>query len=209
MNKIVLVAPLAGAALLAGCGSTSHATRGTVPPLQTGTSSGAATSAAPTGTSTDTEPPPASDACTTANLSLSLGPPNGAAGSSYYPLHFTNTGSAACTITGYPGVSFVAPGGGQQVGAAATRSGDATPTATLAPGAEATATVQVASYQNFDPGTCAPTAVSGLRVYPPGSTTAAYVAFPGGNQQACSKDLSSTGSSELIIRPVKAGASGI
>lgn len=143
--------------------------------------------------------------CETSHLAVSLGTADGAAGSTYYPLHFVNKGNSACTMTGYPGVSFVAPGTGKQVGEPATRSRRATPTVTLAPKGEATATVQVAETGNFSAGTCGPTAVSGLRIYPPGNTAAAYVKLPD-KQQACSKNLSSTGSNQLIIRPVKAGS---
>lgn len=208
MNKIVLVAPLAGAALLAGCGSSSHASRNTVPPLQTGTTSaGTPTSAAPTVTSTVTQSPTGPAACATAHLAVSLGDGNGAAGSLIYPLHFVNKGSAACTITGYPGVSFVAPGSGQQVGPAAQRDGGPAATVTLAPGAEATASIRIVNYQNFSPSDCAPAPVSGLRVYPPGNTAAAYVSFTTASQEACSKGVA--GGSEISVMPVKAGDSGI
>lgn len=209
MHKIVLVVPLAAvAALVAGCGgSSSKADVGV----------GSTSPAPATGTSTVTTPPPSSAstttpsgpaACATDNLALSLGPAGGAAGSLYYPLHFVNKGTTSCTMTGYPGVSFVAPGNGQQVGKAGTRPSEPTPTVTLAPGGEATATVQIGETGNFSPADCGPTAVSGLRIYPPGNTAAAYVAFPS-PQQACSKDLTSTGSNQLVVHPVKAGATGI
>src|SRR5690348_12626172 len=55
--------------------------------------------------------------CTTGNLSVHLGGAGGAAGSSYEPIVLTNKGSAACTLDGYPGVAFVAPSSGKQVGA--------------------------------------------------------------------------------------------
>lgn len=83
-----------------------------------------------------------------------LGPGNGAAGSIYYPIEFTNTSSVACTLYGYPGVSFVtAPG--SQAGAAATE--DPTyPRAlvTLAPKATActSTSVQILSVQTVRPG---------------------------------------------------------
>lgn len=210
MRTIVLVLPLAAAALLAGCGGSSpkagvDVTSGSPPPFTASdtatappTTAGGSTSSAPTG------PAP----CATTNLTVSLGAGQGAAGSTYYPLHFVNKSSSACTMTGYPGVSFVAPGNGHQVGAAATRSTDAAPTVTLAPGGEGTATVQIASYQDFGPAACGATAVSGLRIYPPANTAAAYVPLPG-SQQACAKNTSPTGSSQLIIRPVKAGTTGI
>ncbi len=138
---------------------------------------------------------------------MSLGTPNGTAGSIYYPLHFVNKGSAACTMTGYPGVSFVAPGNGTQVGKAATRTTAPTPTVTLGPGGQATATVQIAETGNFSQADCGPTTVSGLRIYPPANTADTYVKFSN-SQQACSKDLSPTGSNQLVVRPVKPAKTG-
>lgn len=212
MRRIVLVLPFAVAGLVAGCGGSSAKTAvgvdsstPPVPSTATDTATVPPTTSAPAPASSTAPTGPA--ACATASLAVSLGTANGAAGSTYYPLHFVNKGSTSCTMTGYPGVSFVAPGNGSQVGKAATRSAASTPTVTLAPGGEATATVQVAQTGNFSPADCGPTAVSGLRVYPPANTAAAYVTLPG-NQQGCSKDLSSTGSSQLIVRPVLAGSAG-
>jgi hypothetical protein len=59
------------------------------------------------------------------------------AGSTYYPLDFTNTSAAACELYGYPGVSFVTTpaGTGRQIGVAALRgTAFAKVTVTLAPG---------------------------------------------------------------------------
>jgi hypothetical protein len=48
--------------------------------------------------------------------------------------------------------------------------------------------LQIANYANYPATMCKPTTVSGLRVYPPGATTAAYVAFSS-PQQACSTSV--------------------
>ncbi len=208
---LTLVLPAAAVAVaVAGCGSSGNASAGTG-------STAAPTSASVPATVTDTVVPPTATAtstsgtnasptasgpvaCATANLTVTLGASDGAAGSVIYPLHFTNKGAGACTITAYPGVSFVAPGDGKQVGAPATRdSGATTPTITLAPGAEATAQLKVTDYQNFPATACAATAVSGFRVYPPDNTAAAYVPLPGGSQ-ACTK------AEQLDVQPVVAGA---
>ena len=45
--------------------------------------------------------------CTSSALSVSLGEGNGAAGTIYYPLRFTNIGTTACALEGYPGISLV------------------------------------------------------------------------------------------------------
>ena len=59
-----------------------------------------------------------SDRCHTSDLDVSVGDPDGAAGSVYRQLTFTNSSDSDCTISGYPGVSLVADGD-TQVGAAA------------------------------------------------------------------------------------------
>ena len=142
--------------------------------------------------------------CATGNLSVHLGAAGGAAGSTYEPLVFTNTGSATCTLDGYPGVAFVAPQSGKQVGAAASRNPQrAASLVTLAPGASASAMLQIANYANYPASSCSPTSVSGLRIYPPGSTTAKYVAFAQ-IQQACSTKVN-----QLTVQAVVAGASGM
>jgi len=141
--------------------------------------------------------------CTTGDLSVRLGAAGGAAGSTYEPLVFTNKGSATCTLDGYPGVSFVAPSSGRQVGAAASHnSTHAATLVTLTPGATASAMLQIANEGNYPAATCSPTTVSGLRVYPPGSTTAAYVAFTAPTK-ACSTDVH-----ELSVEAVVSGSSG-
>lgn len=124
--------------------------------------------------------------CSTAGLSVTLGQPGSAAGSRYQPIVFTNTTETSCTLTGYPGVSFVAPGTGRQVGAAAARNAQhAVVTVTLLPGASASALLQIVDYANYPAAGCSATPVSGLRVYPPGNTAAAYIPFDS-PQNACS-----------------------
>ena len=91
-----------------------------------------------------------------AALQVSVGGANGAAGSIYYPLDFTNISGAPCTMYGYPGVSFVSAAGRRR-SSAGRRS--ATPPSgpalvTLAPGAVAHASVQVVVAQNY-PARCA------------------------------------------------------
>jgi hypothetical protein len=73
-----------------------------------------------------------------------VGAANGAAGTIFYPLDFTNTSGSACTMFGYPGVAFVSSPGGSQIGAPANRRVAAAPTViTVAPGATAHATLAV------------------------------------------------------------------
>lgn len=152
--------------------------------------------------------PPASGAaapsmCTTSDLSVKLGAKGGAAGSVYAPVVFTNTSASACTLSGYPGVSYVDSENGKQVGAAATRNAmHAASAVTLDAGASAAALLQMADHANYPAATCNAAPVAGLRIYPPGSKTAAYVAFSSA-QTACSSDVN-----QLSVAAVVAGTSG-
>lgn len=162
------------------------------PPTQTTAQSTAQT--APPGATTPpaagaTGSPPASvgaagGRCTASGLRLSLGAASGAAGSVYRTLVLTNSTSASCTLTGYPGVSYVTGDAGSQVGAPAARTGASAATVTLAPSGTASSQLQSVDAGAFPPARCRPTAVRGLRVYPPGSTDALYAPLPDG-QQAC------------------------
>jgi hypothetical protein len=97
-------------------------------------------------------------------------------------LQFRNVGSSACTLYGYPGVSWVAGADGHQVGAPAVRqpdiSGSAEQTVTLAPGALASAPLDIVDASVIPPSQCKPVPVRGLRVYPPGETAALFLSLP-------------------------------
>jgi Protein of unknown function (DUF4232) len=141
--------------------------------------------------------------CRLGHLSVHLGPAGHAAGSTYRPIVFSNTSDTVCTLRGYPGVAYVAPTSGRQIGAAASRD-DAlrTRTVTLAPGGHAAALLQLVNPFNYPAADCAARTVSGLRVYPPGSTTAAYVAFAH-HHKACSSNVH-----QLAVRVVIRGKTG-
>lgn len=117
----------------------------------------------------------------------------------YRPLRFRNSSSATCTLSGHPGVSYVAGDDGHQVGRPARRTG--TPVhVTLRPGATAAAVLQELNAEIEDPGTCHLTRVTGLRVYPPDQRASAFLREPG---RACAG-----GPSLLGIGPVHAGSGG-
>jgi hypothetical protein len=220
----VPVAGLIAAGLLtAGCGTAGES--GTATPGGAGsnssaptasqsgaaqTPSSAATSAAgPTGATTQ----PAAGApaeCPAADLKVKVGPGNGAAGSIYYPLEFTNTGSAACTMYGYPGVAFVTKAGGTAAGGAvlgvpAFRNAAFAPkVVTLAPGVTAHASLQVQVAQNYPAATCKPVTGHWLQIYPPGSKAAEYVRF---TAVTCTGNIPS--GSTLGIYVVQPGATGV
>lgn len=117
--------------------------------------------------------------CRSVDLAVSLTPPEGAAGSVYRALVFTNNGHRSCQLQGFPGVSYVGSGDDDQVGPAAQRVGDLGDVVPIAPGGMASAQLQLVNVANYDSGVCRPTPVRGLRVYPPGETTALVVLATG------------------------------
>jgi hypothetical protein len=127
------------------------------------------------------KPAPASDPaeCKIADLKLSLGGGEGAAGTLYRDLRFTNAGSRTCTIQGFPGVSYVAGADGHQVGPAAFREGAKGPAISLKPGKTVSASIGFVQVRNYDPAACKPVSVRGLRVYPPHEYNSMYVAASG------------------------------
>ncbi|HEY0237027.1 MAG TPA: DUF4232 domain-containing protein [Friedmanniella sp.] len=160
------------------------------------TTSTRSTSSAP-GTAT---PSSRRDRCTTAHLQVGVRTSQGGpgAGSDYVLLTYRNAGTSGCVLTGYPGVSFVGHGDGSQLGDPATRSAaTSSRPVRLAAGATTTSLLQIANAGNYDPATCVPITADGLRVYPPGSTTAVFVAF---RTQACQRATGS--SSQLVASPV-------
>ncbi len=193
-----------GSLALAGCSSTgmpaaSSADSSSADTPSGGASSADASSAAPSASSTPSRAPstrattagtsPSSSTsarataavptCTTAELKVSLGAGEGAAGSTYYPLRLTNTSARACRTGGFGGVSLVKALGGAPIGAPAdrTRRGQAA-ALTLQPGARAEATLRATTAENYPPATCRPTAATGLRVYPPDQTRSAFAELP-------------------------------
>jgi hypothetical protein len=184
------------AGLLTACGSSGPSGHATVTVTVTASTPAAASgSAGLTPTPTPGGPP----ACGSAVLKGSLGPGSAAAGSSYYAIDFTNTSSSACTLYGYPGVSFVNASGGQ-VGAPATEdSVYPRQLVTLAAGGTAHAELRIVVAQNYPSSTCSPVAVSQLKVFPPGQTSALFI------------PLSSTGCTNssvqiLDVQTVQSGA---
>jgi hypothetical protein len=125
-------------------------------------------------------PPSASGAsgCATRDLQVKAGVSQGAAGSLYQVIVFTNIGNTACTLYGYPGVSLAAGTPVTQVGQAATRSPIAPPTlVTLQAGQAGNALLRVTQALNYPTATCSPKATTYLVIYPPNQTTPIYLAY--------------------------------
>jgi hypothetical protein len=141
-------------------------------------------------------------ACPTSALHVSIGNGNGAAGSVYYPIVFTNSSGSPCTLFGFPGVSFVTSPNGSQIGDAATRQSDKpVQTVTLSPGGVAHATLQVVQALNFPAAKCQPVTAHFLKIYPPNQTAAVILSF---TAKACA--ATGQGVTVLNVAPVQPGA---
>jgi hypothetical protein len=137
--------------------------------------------------------------CATSALEvwIGLGGGESAAGSTYYPLEFSNTSHRTCDLYGFPGVSAVR--GSKQAGSAAARDHAFAPrTVVLAPGGTAHALLQIANAGVFSGAACKPVQADALRVYPPDRRTATLVPF---SFEACQK----SGPVFLHIRTIRAG----
>ncbi len=114
--------------------------------------------------------------CTTAGLVVWMDTNgDGAAGSIFYTLQFTNLSGHACTLFGHPGVIAVSLNG-TRLGHAARWDGPAPSQVRLANGATATAVLR---YSDVITGNnhCQ-AAAAGLRVRPPGQTASKVIPFP-------------------------------
>ena len=145
--------------------------------------------------------PAAVRACTADDLGawVAVSQSNGAAGSIYYPLQFTNLSRHACAMRGFPGVSAV-DRNLHQLGSPAGRD-HVIPvrTVVLAPGATAHAILRYGDVAVATSPGCHPTLRTfELRIYPPGRYRATYAAF---DFEVCSH----AGPVYLGIEPVQAG----
>lgn len=109
--------------------------------------------------------------CALNDLYVSMGHKEGAAGSLYWSIQFTNTSTTKCALRGYPGVS-VLDTAHRQIGPAATHSGASYATVALSPGHSASAVVRTTNGPIGGP--CLRTG-SYLRIYPPASHSAVLV----------------------------------
>lgn len=121
---------------------------------------------------------------------------NGAAGTIYYTLQFTNLSGHACTLRGYPGVSGVSLGGAQLGSAAARSSTTPVRTITIGRGKTATATLGITDIGALSPSQCHPTTAAGFRIYAPNQTAPKLIPFP---FAACAK----SGINYLTVQAVR------
>ena len=130
--------------------------------------------------------PAAVAACTAADLGawVAVDQGNGAAGSIYYPLQFTNLSRHACAMRGFPGVSAIDRNGHQLGSPAGWSTRVAAHTVVLAPGATAHTILEYSDVEVTTAPGCYPVFTTfELRVYPPGQYSATYAAF---GLEACS-----------------------
>jgi hypothetical protein len=145
--------------------------------------------------------PAAVRACTADDLGvwLAVAQLDGAAGSVYYPLQFTNLSRHACAMRGFAGVSAV-DRNLHQLGSPAGRA-HVVPvrTVVLAPGRTAHAVLRYGDVTVSTAPGCHPTVRTfELRVYPPGQHHATYAAF---DFEVCSH----AGPVYMDIGPIQAG----
>lgn len=195
------VAALICVALAAGCGSSSSSPSASAssssPPAAPSSSAPVTAPSTPLSPAVTGTSGPA--ACATSALKVALGTGGGYAGGVIQAIVFTNTSGAACTLYGYPGVSFVSAPPYTQIGLAAQRGGTIPVTlVTLAPGASANAMLQIVDALNFPTATCNPTKAAYLRVYPPNQTVPVYLA---NTSETCAEPVQT-----LTISAVQAGS---
>lgn len=145
----------------------------------------------------------ATPACSASSLVVWLDTQgNGAAGSSFYDLQFTNLSQSACRLTGYPGVSAVDLGGRQLGHAAARDSVHPASTVILPSGGSAHTILRIVDAANYPRSTCGPVTAAGLRVYPPGQTASKLIPYP---FAACSRRAATVLSVEVVQKGLGVG----
>ena len=143
-------------------------------------------------------------ACAASSLRVTVGPPDSAAGSSYYPLDFPTVSQQSCTLYGFPAVWFAASDGGTTIGQGAVRNRAFAPSlATLTAGTTVHADLQVQVAQSYPASVCKPVTAHWLKVYPPASYVPVYVSF---TAMTCTGHIPS--GSTLGIYVIRPGVTG-
>ncbi|MFD1715537.1 DUF4232 domain-containing protein [Amnibacterium flavum] len=164
---------------LAGCSNPAPAPTTAAP-----TTPATSPTPTPTGSADPVDPDAPAGQCADSAISVAVAEGDAGAGNLYYQVVFTNTGTTACELRGYPGVSVVGDGNGTQIGAAAAelQGGPEVATYTVEPGGTIGASltaVNVAGGGGPLGDACQATTGDGWRVYPPHSFEAVFVEAPG------------------------------
>ncbi|GHH83623.1 hypothetical protein GCM10018793_46180 [Streptomyces sulfonofaciens] len=134
-------------------------------------------------------------ACATSKLKTTAENFSAGAGHTTFQIVFQNIGTASCTLSGYPGVSFV-KAHNVQLGKAASRTSTPSGPVTLIPNAHAYADVRtVDGPGGYTDEECDLTTVPTLRVYPPNQKESANIPW---NKQECV----GSGIQNLMVGPV-------
>jgi hypothetical protein len=144
-------------------------------------------------------------ACTATDLGawVAVDQGNGAAGSIYYPLQFTNLGRHACAMRGFPGVSAIDRNGHQLGSPASWGRVTLVRTVVLASGATAHTILRYSDVTVSTAPGCHPVSSTfELRVYPPNQFSATHAAF---GLEACSH----AGPIYLSVGPILPGVGTI
>jgi len=172
----------------------------------TGLIAAAAFAASSSGTALAADTAPAAvPACTAGDLGawVAVDQGNGAAGSIYYPLQFTNLSRHACAMRGFPGVSAIDRNGHQLGSPARWAARVPARTVVLAPGATAHTILQYSDVEVTTAPGCHPVVSTfELRVYPPGQYSATHAAF---GLEACSH----AGPIYMSVEPILPGVGTI
>ncbi len=136
----------------------------------------------------------ASPSCAASHTQVWLGDGEGGgtAGTTYYPLEFSNVGHHTCTLYGYPGVSAYR-GALKQIASPADRSTSAHSVITLKP--NGTAHVLL-GFRDWGALCSKPVLADGLKVYPPGQKSAKEIGF---SFDACAHK------GVLVVGPMRSG----
>jgi hypothetical protein len=203
---LAAAALLSAAALAAGCGSSGSPAAAptktiTVRASPAGPATIPAASPVPATGAASPTAAGAAPACPTRSLRLKLGLGQGAAGSTFQVIDFTNISNATCTLYGYPGVSLASGNPLTQIGLAAAESHTAPrKLVTLAPGAVANAVLRIVHAVNFPAAKCHLVTANQLKIYPPNQTTPVHLHY---TSQTCAKPVQI-----LTIGVVQAGSGG-
>jgi Protein of unknown function (DUF4232) len=196
VKKAFLITTAAASLLLmAGCGqgtggsgTTSGTTSGSPSSGPTGSvSPSPSASPAPSGpaTSPGTPSSAAPGLCKSASLKPTIDSTGGgAAGSVYQKLILTNSGTQACILKGYPGVSLVASPTGGPLGAPADRDTAKPPVELLLKPGESGSAVLRYTQAGLYPD-CKRVPATGFRIYPPEDTGSVFIAQ---QREACSNE---------------------
>lgn len=200
------------ATAVAGCGSQAASSLSSSPSATSGSSgsnaaaasSAAASTASPAGSASSAAANPNAaggpPGCATRDLKATVGVAQGAAGSVYQVIDFTNIGTASCSLYGYPGIALAGGSPVTQIGMAASRSPQAGPAlVTLKPGDVANTLLRITTAQNYPTSKCSPVASTYLQIYPPNQTTPIYLGYK-------STGCSATGVNLLTVSVVQSGA---